>query len=44
MAVNPKYYEKMSAVLDALIRQRKEEAIEYEAYFKKLIERGEGGG
>ena len=26
MAVNPKYYEKMSAVLDALIKQRKEEA------------------
>ena len=50
MAVNPKYYEKMSAVLDALIKQRKEEAIEYEAYLKKVIElaemvkRGEGGG
>ncbi len=49
MAVNPKYYEKMSAVLDALIKQRKEEAIEYEAYLKKVIElaekvkRGEGG-
>ena len=50
MAVNPKYYEKMSAVLDALIRQRREEAIEYEDYLKKVIElaeqvkRGEGGG
>ena len=50
MAVNPKYYEKMSAVLDALIRQRREEAIEYEAYLKRVIElaeqvkRGEGGG
>ena len=50
MAVNPKYYEKMSAVLDALIQQRREEAIEYEAYLKKVIElaekvkRGEGGG
>ena len=49
MAVNPKYYEKMSAVLDALIRQRKEEAIEYEAYLRKVIElaekvkSGEGG-
>ena len=32
MAVNPKYYEKMSAVLDALIKQRREEAIEYEDY------------
>ena len=50
MAVNPKYYEKMSAVLDALIQRRKEEAIEYEAYLKKVIElaekvkHGEGGG
>ena len=49
MAVNPKYYEKMSAVLDALIKQRKEEAIEYEAYLRKVIElaekvkSGEGG-
>ncbi len=50
MAVNPKYYEKMSAVLDALIKQRREEAIEYEAYLKKVIElaeqvrNGEAGG
>ena len=50
MAVNPKYYERMSAVLDALIRQRKEDAIEYDAYLKKVIElakkvrRGEGAG
>ena len=50
MAVNPKYYEKMSAVLDALIRRRRDEAIDYEDYLKKVIElagkvkRGEGGG
>ncbi|MDE0604798.1 MAG: HsdR family type I site-specific deoxyribonuclease [bacterium] len=50
MAVNPKYYEKMSAVLEALIQQRREEAVEYEAYLKRVIElaeqvkRGEGGG
>jgi len=49
MAVNPKYYEKMSTVLDALIKQRREEAMEYEDYLKKVIElaeqvkRGEGG-
>ncbi len=49
MAVNPKYYERMSTVLDALIKQRKEEAIEYEAYLRKVIElaekvkSGEGG-
>lgn len=41
MAVNPKYYEKMSAVLDALIQQRREEAIEYEAYLRKVIELAE---
>ena len=50
MAVNPKYYEKMSAVLDALIQRRKDEAIEYEEYLERVIElaeqvkRGEGGG
>ena len=50
MAVNPKYYEKMSAVLDALIQRRRDEAIGYEDYLKKVIElaeqvkRGEGGG
>ena len=50
MAVNPRYYEKMSAVLDALIKRRREEAIEYDDYLKKVIElaekvkRGEGGG
>ena len=49
MAVNPKYYEKMSAVLDALIRRRREEATEYEDYLKEVIKlaekvkRGEGG-
>ena len=37
-AVNPKYYEKMSQLLDALIRQRKEEAMEYKAYLAKIVE------
>ena len=36
--VNPKYYEMMSALLDALIKKRKEEAIEYEEYLKEIIE------
>ncbi len=31
MTINPKYYEKMSALLDALIRQRKQEAMDYKA-------------
>ena len=50
MAVNPKYYEKMSAVLDALIQRRREEAIEYEDYLMRVIELaervqgGDGGG
>ena len=38
MAVNPKYYEKMSELLDALIRQRKEEALDYQAYLAKIVE------
>jgi len=37
MAVNPKYYEKMSELLDALILQRKREAMDYKAYLAKLV-------
>ena len=37
MAVNPKYYEKMSELLDALISQRKQEAIDYKAYLEKIV-------
>ena len=36
--VNPKYYEEMSTLLDALIKKRKEEAIAYEEYLKEIIE------
>ena len=36
--VNPKYYEKMSQLLDALIRQRKQEAMDYKAYLAKIVE------
>jgi type I restriction enzyme R subunit len=36
--INPKYYEKMSELLDALIAQRKTEAIDYEAYLAKIVE------
>ncbi|NBC05359.1 MAG: HsdR family type I site-specific deoxyribonuclease [Bacteroidetes bacterium] len=35
---NPKYYEKMSELLDHLIQQRKKEAVEYEKYLKELVE------
>jgi type I restriction enzyme R subunit len=36
--VNPKYYEKMSQLLDALIAERKRDALEYEEYLRKLVE------
>ena len=38
MAVNPKYYEKMSDLLDALILRRKQEAMGYKKYLARLIE------
>ncbi len=38
MAVNPKYYERMSELLDALILQRKQEAMEYKAYLARIVE------
>ena len=37
-AVNPKYYEKMSTLLDTLILQRKQEAMDYKAYLARLVE------
>lgn len=36
--INPKYYEKMSELLDALIEQRRREAIAYEEYLRKIVE------
>ena len=36
--VNPRYYERMSALLDALILQRKREALEYKEYLEKIEE------
>ena len=38
MAVNPRYYEKMSELLDNLIRQRKQEAIDYKEYLKRIVD------
>ena len=35
---NPKYYDKMSILLNDLIRQRKNEAINYKKYLKKIVE------
>jgi type I restriction enzyme R subunit len=36
--INPKYYEKMSELLDALVKQRKSEAIDYKKYLKEIVE------
>jgi type I restriction enzyme R subunit len=35
--INPKYYEKMSELLDALIKERKEEALAYEKYLAEIV-------
>jgi len=35
---NPKYYEKMSVLLDDLIRERKRSAIDYENYLKRIVQ------
>ena len=37
-AVNPKYYEKMSELLDALILRRKQEALDYKEYLAEIVE------
>ncbi|RJP24893.1 MAG: HsdR family type I site-specific deoxyribonuclease [Candidatus Omnitrophota bacterium] len=37
-SINPKYYEEMSELLDALIKERREQAIEYQEYLKKIKE------
>jgi len=36
--INPKYYETMSSLLDALIAKRKEDAISYQQYLAEVIE------
>jgi type I restriction enzyme R subunit len=36
--INPKYYEKMSALLDALIEQRRKEALDYQEYLRRIVE------
>lgn len=37
-AMNPKYYESMSTLLEALIEQRREAVIDYQEYLLKLVE------
>ena len=36
--INPRYYERMSELLDGLILERKAQAVEYEKYLQKLVE------
>lgn len=36
--VNPKYYDKMSELLEALIKERKDQALHYTAYLQKVAE------
>ncbi|MDO8539957.1 MAG: HsdR family type I site-specific deoxyribonuclease [Opitutaceae bacterium] len=35
--INPKYFERMSELLDALIAQRKQEALDYQEYLRKVV-------
>lgn len=36
-AINPKYYELMSALLDELIKKRREEALSYKEYLDEIV-------
>ena len=35
--VNPRYYKQMSKLLDEIIKQRRDEAFEYEEYLKQIV-------
>lgn len=37
-AMNPKYYDKMSELLDALIEQRRQHAIDYQQYLAQVLQ------
>ncbi|MGC4105361.1 MAG: HsdR family type I site-specific deoxyribonuclease [Thermomicrobiales bacterium] len=37
-AMNPKYYDTMSSLLDALIEQRREDALDYADYLQELLD------
>jgi type I restriction enzyme R subunit len=40
-AMNPKYYDKMSQLLDAILDQRRQGALDYKDYLAKLLEHAE---
>jgi type I restriction enzyme R subunit len=37
-AMNPKYYDKMSELLDAILEERRQGALDYENYLKRLLD------
>lgn len=37
-AMNPKYYDRMSELLDAIIEERRQQAIDYQEYLSKLLD------
>lgn len=37
-ALNPRYYDRMSELLDALIEKRRQDAVDYKAYLESLLE------
>ena len=37
-AMNPKYYDRMSELLDAIIEERRQQAIDYQEYLAKLLD------
>lgn len=37
-ALNPRYYDKMSELLDALMEKRRQDALDYKAYLDQLLE------
>lgn len=37
-AMNPKYYDKMSELLDAIIEERRKHALDYQAYLAQLLD------
>ena len=37
-ALNPRYYDRMSELLDALIEQRRQDAVDYKAYLQRLLD------
>ncbi len=42
--LNPKYYDRMSELLDAILEQRRQGSLDYEAYLAQLLEHAERVG